>query len=152
VYQPDYFCDRWLFECVFLFIPIVVVIYSSVFVFKRGSLLVAIFCSAQFAALLIFEFNGTINPFGYGGTMAGTTITAIQVFQKCAILTAACFSVALLSGYLSDQERQSKVELVAMEAHLERVQNLAQIGEMAAGLAHEIKNPLASLSGAIQIL
>jgi two-component system sensor histidine kinase PilS (NtrC family) len=35
---------------------------------------------------------------------------------------------------------------------LDRVQNLAQIGEMAAGLAHEIKNPLASLSGAIQIL
>ncbi|WP_372682960.1 nitrogen regulation protein NR(II), partial [Desulfosarcina sp.] len=47
---------------------------------------------------------------------------------------------------------QSKAELVAMEAHLGRVQNLAQIGEMAAGLAHEIKNPLASLSGAIQIL
>ena len=41
---------------------------------------------------------------------------------------------------------------MAMEAHLGRVQNLAQIGEMAAGLAHEIKNPLASLSGAIQIL
>jgi two-component system sensor histidine kinase HydH len=39
-----------------------------------------------------------------------------------------------------------------MEVHLNRVQNLAQIGEMAAGLAHEIKNPLASLSGAIQIL
>jgi two-component system sensor histidine kinase PilS (NtrC family) len=140
------------YSSVFSFLYIVVVIYSSVFVFKRGSLLVAIFCSVQFAALMILEFNGTINPFGYGGTMAGTTISAIQVFQKCAILTAACFSVALLSGYLSDQERQSKVELVAMEAHLERVQNLAQIGEMAAGLAHEIKNPLASLSGAIQIL
>lgn len=67
-------------------------------------------------------------------------------------MTAACFSVAFLSGYLSDQERQSKAELVAMEAHLGRVKNLAQIGEMAAGLAHEIKNPLASLSGAIQIL
>lgn len=39
-----------------------------------------------------------------------------------------------------------------MEAHLSRVQSLAQVGEMAAGLAHEIKNPLASLSGAIQIL
>jgi len=67
-------------------------------------------------------------------------------------MAAACFSVAFLSGYLSDQERQSKAELVAMGAHLGRVQNLAQIGEMAAGLAHEIKNPLASLSGAIQIL
>jgi two-component system sensor histidine kinase HydH len=140
------------YSSLFSFLYLVVVIYSSVFVFKRGSLLVALLCSAQFAALLILELNGTIGPFGNGGTIVGSAITAIQVLQKCVIMTAACFSVAFLSGYLSDQERQSKAELVAMEAHLGRVQNLAQIGEMAAGLAHEIKNPLASLSGAIQIL
>jgi len=140
------------YSSVFSFLYLVVVIYSSVFVFKRGSLLVAVFCSFQFAMLLVLELNGTIDPFGYGGSPTGTAITGFQVFQKCIIMTAACFSVAFLSGYLSDQERQSKAELVAMEAHLGRVQNLAQIGEMAAGLAHEIKNPLASLSGAIQIL
>ena len=39
-----------------------------------------------------------------------------------------------------------------MEAHVKRVDKLAAVGEMAAGLAHEIKNPLASLSGAIQLL
>ena len=140
------------YSSVFSFLYLVVVIYSSVFVFKRGSLLVAAFCSFQFAALLILELNGYFDSFGYSGTNFGSAITAIQVFQKCIIMTAACFSVAFLSGYLSDQERKSKAELVAMEAHLGRVQNLAQIGEMAAGLAHEIKNPLASLSGAIQIL
>ena len=140
------------YSSVFSFLYLVVVIYSSVFVFKRGSLLVAVLCSFQFAILLVLELNGAIDPFGDGGSLVGSTITALQVFQKCVIMTAACFSVAFLSGYLSDQERQSKAELVAMEAHLGRVQSLAQIGEMAAGLAHEIKNPLASLSGAIQIL
>jgi len=140
------------YSSVFSFLYLVVVIYSSVFVFKWGSLLVALLCTAQFAVLLFLEFNGTIDPFGYGGTIINSTLTVLQVFQKCAIMAAACFSVAFLSGYLSDQERQSKAELVAMGAHLGRVQNLAQIGEMAAGLAHEIKNPLASLSGAIQIL
>ena len=140
------------YSSLFSFLYLVVVIYSSVFVFKRGSLLVALLCSAQFAVLLILELNGTIGPFSYSGTIVGSEITAIQVLQKCVIMTAACFSVAFLSGYLSDQERKTKAELVAMEAHLGRVQNLAQIGEMAAGLAHEIKNPLASLSGAIQIL
>ncbi len=140
------------YSSLFSFLYLVVVIYSSVFVFKRGSLLVALLCSVQFAVLLILELNGSIGPFGNGGTIAGSPITAIQVIQKCLIMTAACFSVAFLSGYLSDQERKSKAELAAMEAHLGRVQNLAQIGEMAAGLAHEIKNPLASLSGAIQIL
>lgn len=35
---------------------------------------------------------------------------------------------------------------------MQRVDRLASIGEMAAGLAHEIKNPLAGISGAISVL
>ena len=140
------------YSSVFSFLYLLIVIYSSVFVFKRGTLMVALFCSLQFAMLLVLELYGYIDPFGYGGALRGATLTGVQVFQKSAIMAVACFSVAFLSGYLSDQERKSKAELVAMEAHLDRVKNLAQIGEMAAGLAHEIKNPLASLSGAIQIL
>ncbi len=140
------------YDSLFSFLYLVVIIYSSVFVRKFETLMVATFCTVQFGLLLIFELNGFIDPFGYDGAIAGVLITAEQVFHKCSILTGACFSVAFLSGYLSDQERQSKAELAAMEAHLSRVQRLAQTGEMAAGLAHEIKNPLASLSGAIQIL
>jgi hypothetical protein len=45
------------YSSVFSFLYIVVVIYSSVFVFKRGSLLVAAFCSAQFALLLLLELK-----------------------------------------------------------------------------------------------
>ena len=39
-----------------------------------------------------------------------------------------------------------------MEEEIKRKKWLATIGEMAAGMAHEIRNPLASLSGAIQVL
>jgi len=39
-----------------------------------------------------------------------------------------------------------------MEHQAEKSKRLALIGEMAAGLAHEIRNPLASLGGSIQLL
>lgn len=39
-----------------------------------------------------------------------------------------------------------------MEKEVEKSKNLALIGEMAAGLAHEIRNPLTAVSGSIQLL
>ncbi len=39
-----------------------------------------------------------------------------------------------------------------IEAELAREERLAAVGRLAAGLAHEIRNPLASLSGAVQLL
>lgn len=39
-----------------------------------------------------------------------------------------------------------------MEKEVEKTKNLALIGKMAAGLAHEIRNPLTALSGSVQLL
>jgi two-component system sensor histidine kinase PilS (NtrC family) len=39
-----------------------------------------------------------------------------------------------------------------MEEQIRRSDRLAVVGELAAGMAHEIRNPLASLSGSIQLL
>src|SRR6185436_15715088 len=40
----------------------------------------------------------------------------------------------------------------AMQAEIVRTQRLAALGEMAATVAHEVKNPLAAISGPLQIL
>jgi two-component system sensor histidine kinase PilS (NtrC family) len=47
---------------------------------------------------------------------------------------------------------QDLTELRQMQEQVRRMDRLAVAGELAAGIAHEIKNPLASLSGSIQIL
>ena len=39
-----------------------------------------------------------------------------------------------------------------IEKKLKEKEHLALIGEMAAGIAHEIRNPLASISGSVQFL
>lgn len=43
-------------------------------------------------------------------------------------------------------------ERSAVEEKLTRAEHLAEIGQLAASLAHEIKNPLAGISGAIQVI
>jgi two-component system sensor histidine kinase PilS (NtrC family) len=54
------------------------------------------------------------------------------------------------SGYLFTF--QDVTELRRLERNARLQQRLAAVGEMAAGIAHEIRNPLASMSGSIQVL
>lgn len=47
---------------------------------------------------------------------------------------------------------QDLTHLKAMEEHLKRMERLTLAGTIAAEIAHEIKNPLAAMSGAVQML
>lgn len=75
-------------------------------------------------------------------------------------------AVGLVTGVLSDRERSRRAELQAAATKLEhmnvelqnsfeqvkRADRLSAIGQLAAGLAHEIRNPLASIDGAAEVL
>lgn len=74
--------------------------------------------------------------------------------------------VALITGILADREhaerrrqeatseqlRETLSEMKSVEQQLIRAGRLQSLGELTAGLAHEIKNPLASLKGTAEIL
>ena len=60
--------------------------------------------------------------------------------------------VTLLSGYLAERLRHTGGRLVRAEERAEQAERMAALGRLAAGLAHEIRNPLGSIAGCIQLL
>jgi two-component system sensor histidine kinase PilS (NtrC family) len=54
------------------------------------------------------------------------------------------------AGFLFNFQDVTKVKKLERDARIQH--RLVAVGEMAAGIAHEIRNPLASISGSIQIL
>ncbi len=61
-------------------------------------------------------------------------------------------AVGLTAGILIELQRHERRRSEALSVELVRERHLASLGQMAAGLAHEIKNPLGSIKGAAEIL
>ena len=136
----------------FSFLYLVVIIYASMILFFRGGLMLAFLSSLQYAIMTALQYAELLPSIGFHIEYAFYDYSITHIVYKVLITTAACFAVAILSGLLTDQNQRTQRELKAMASHVRRVEKMAYMGEMAAGLAHEIKNPLASLAGSIQLL
>lgn len=61
-------------------------------------------------------------------------------------------AVAFVTGLLADRLRRETDALLEAERQLRRAEMLSAMGELSAGLAHEIRNPLAAIRGAAEVL
>ncbi len=139
------------YDSVFNFLYLVVIIYSSMLLLQKGSLIIASISCLQYSILIELEFYQIITPFysryGFSGSLDEN-----HIIYRIIIFIVACFAVAILSGILSLQLKATQKDLKITQQHLKRVEKMAAMDEVISGIAHEIKNPLASLSGSIQLL
>lgn len=62
------------------------------------------------------------------------------------------FMIGSLVGILSDRQRFQYKQIQEANLKISRMDRLSLLGQLAAGLAHEIRNPLGSLVGSVEIL
>jgi two-component system, NtrC family, sensor histidine kinase HydH len=103
------------FSSIFSFLYLVVIIYSATLLFKKGSMIIAALCAIQYGIIVDLEYYQIIKPFLFEDNMIAANYPWSQVLYKILITIVACFAVAFLSGFLADQTRKTRKELIAMQ-------------------------------------
>ena len=133
----------------FYFLYIFGIIAASIVLSKRAAYLTAALSGVFFGVLVNGMHLGFLPYFGAGQP---TELSPGTVINNIFISWSMFFIVAFLANYMKERLRQTSEKLHLAERELEIKKRLALAGEFSAHLAHEIRNPLAVISGSVQVL
>jgi two-component system, NtrC family, sensor histidine kinase HydH len=135
------------------YVPIVL---GGIWFALRGGIVTAILASLLYVPHVLFHWQH--NP-----SMALEQYLEIVLYNV----------IGCLTGFLAERERQQKIryqktaeslresyrklrdqadQIIAIEEQLRRADRLSALGELSAGMAHEIRNPLGAIKGTAEIL
>jgi two-component system sensor histidine kinase PilS (NtrC family) len=133
----------------FYFLYIFGIIAASIVLSKRAAYLTAA-ASGVFFGILVNGMHLGYLP--YLGFDQPTELSPGTVINNIFISWSMFFIVAFLVNYMKERLTRTAEKLHLAERELEIKKRLSLAGEFSAHLAHEIRNPLAAISGSVQVL
>lgn len=109
-----------------------------------GGLVIAVFASLTYVPHAFFLMHGSVDP--------GTTLNKVLEIILYNVIGAVAGVLADREAGRRRQAEQAFAEHRLMADQLVRTGRLAALGELVAGIAHEIKNPLHALKGTAEIV
>lgn len=124
---------------------------GAILVGLQGASLAAGVGIGVFALLCAAFASGWVGP-PSDQTSASYAVTWDDVVYPLALNALGIVVVALLAGWLAERLRSTGGQLVLANERALVAERFAILGRIATGLAHEIRNPLGSIAGSVEML
>lgn len=124
---------------------------GAILIGTRGAITAALAGAASYLSLCAAMAYGWLTP-PPDQTPEAYVIDAAQMVYPAFSTVMAIAVVTMLGAYLSERLRAFGGRLEDVTKRAEQAERLAALGRLSAGLAHEIRNPLGSIRGSIELL